>query len=167
VATLLSYHYGRPTSEQEVFKAMYANGDKEAIRTQGFSMLDMKTYLQSVGYPSNGYRVPLDKLAAASVPAITLVNANGYMHFVVIKGLKGDEVLVGDPALGAKVVDRKTFEEMWNGIAFVLLGEREVAERFFNSDQDWAVRAKAPLGTALMYEGLSTFTLHIPGPDFF
>src|SRR5208283_4171640 len=45
VATLLSFHYGRPTNETTVFKAMFAAGDQARIQVQGFSLLDMKRYL--------------------------------------------------------------------------------------------------------------------------
>ena len=63
VATLLTYHYRQPISEQAVFTAMLENGDQERIRREGFSLLDMKNFLESQGYRSNGYRVAIDKLA--------------------------------------------------------------------------------------------------------
>ena len=56
VATLLTYQYGRKVSEAEVFKAMYAVGDQEKIQKVGFSMLDMKRYLDEHGH--EGRRVP-------------------------------------------------------------------------------------------------------------
>ncbi|WP_204283799.1 C39 family peptidase, partial [Klebsiella pneumoniae] len=50
VATLLRYHYGRPTVESDVFSAMWRSGDQAQIKRAGFSMLDMKRYLDSQGY---------------------------------------------------------------------------------------------------------------------
>jgi predicted double-glycine peptidase len=169
LATLLTYHYNRPTTEQEVFKAMFTHGDQEVIKKKGFSMLDMKNFLTTIGYNSNGYKIPLDKFAAAKVPAITLINVNGYQHFVVVKGVNGSDVLVGDPALGTRVLPRQQFEQISNGLYFVLLDDYDVGHKFFNDHEDWAVRAKAPLGTALMQDGLSTFALSIqrPGAGFF
>src|SRR5690606_34376751 len=43
-ATLLTYQYGRPVGEAEVFERMYALGDQARIRTLGFSMLDMRRF---------------------------------------------------------------------------------------------------------------------------
>ena len=37
LATLLRFHYERPASETEVFKAMYEAGDQVQIRATGFS----------------------------------------------------------------------------------------------------------------------------------
>src|SRR5580658_2885474 len=42
LATLLTYHYNYPVLEDSVLKAMFAEGDKEKIRKEGFSMLDLK-----------------------------------------------------------------------------------------------------------------------------
>ena len=45
-------------------------------------------------------RRPLDKLASAGIPAIVLINEHGYNHFVVIKGMRDERVLIGDPSGG-------------------------------------------------------------------
>ena len=42
VATLLTYQYGMPVDEAEVFEHMYATGDQARIRAEGFSLLDMR-----------------------------------------------------------------------------------------------------------------------------
>ncbi|MCR6632474.1 MAG: cysteine peptidase family C39 domain-containing protein [Magnetospirillum sp.] len=85
LATLLTHHYGRPTSEAQTFEAMFATGDQQAIQRQGFSMFDMQRYLTSLGLKSDGYRVNLDKLVEVGVPAITLINTKGY------RPLRGDQ----------------------------------------------------------------------------
>ncbi len=78
VATLLSYHYDTPVSERQVFDAMYALGDQQKIRREGFSLLDMKRYLAQQGFIADGYQQPLHKLAEAGFPAIVRVEENGY-----------------------------------------------------------------------------------------
>ena len=93
LASLLTYHYGIPKTEQEVFKEMWEHGNQEAIARLGFSMYDMKLYLESIGLRSDGFRVPLDRIAGTRVPAITLINTNGYKHFVVIKAVEGQPSL--------------------------------------------------------------------------
>ena len=78
LATLLTYNYDIKTDEQEIFKDMFENGDKDVISKSGFSLLDIKNYLARRGIESDGYKAPLEKLAAVRVPAIVLVNVRGY-----------------------------------------------------------------------------------------
>jgi uncharacterized protein len=141
LASLLTFHYNRPTSEPTVIRFMYEAGDKAKIQREGFSLLDMKNYLQSVGLRSNGYREPLDKLAAIGIPAIVLINRDGYMHFVLIQGVTKNKVLVGDPAQGKKIMDRKDFQKMWvNGILFVVESELSTGRHDFNTVGTWNVK---------------------------
>ena len=137
LASLLTYHYGRAVSEDEVLKAMYEEGDQEKIKKVGFSLLDMKQYLASLGMAAEGYRTPLDKLSKVKIPAMALINNKGYMHFVVIKGLLGDRVLLGDPSSGTRTVDREEFEKSWNGILFVINSDMDIGRRSFNVAQEW------------------------------
>lgn len=163
LATLLTFHYGRPTSEEEAFRVMYAVGDQAAIQKFGFSLSDMQRFLATKGLKADGFRMELAKLAEVGVPAITLINYKEYNHFVVVKGVRETEVLVGDPALGLKTIPRAEFEAMWQGIMFVVRDEIAAARQAFNRDEEWAVRGKAPFGTALSRQGLATTFLAMPG----
>lgn len=148
VATLLTHHYGIETDEATVFKKMYERGDQAKIRREGFSMLDMKLYLDNAGLRAEGVKGSLDQLVAAKVPAIALVRENGYAHFVVVKGVRDGRVVIGDPAMGTRVVKRADFERHWtNGILLVVNNRTELAQ--FNSERDWNVRPKAPIGYAV------------------
>lgn len=160
LATLLSYHYGRPVDEASVFKAMYAAGDKTAIQKLGFSLFDMQTYLKSLGLQSDGYKTSLDKLEKAQVPAIAVLHQGAYSHFVVIKGVSGDRVLVGDPARGLKTFARSDFERMWDGVLFVIKGP----EGAFNRDDEWGwhVRGAGWLRTGMGPESLSAMSRELP-----
>ena len=164
LATLLSSGYEDAVSEGTVFSKMYEAGDKERIRKQGFSLLDMKTYLESEGYIADGYRVSLEKLAELGIPAITVVNMNGYKHFVVIKGVAEKEVLVSDPAAGTMVIPRSQFETTWNGILFVIRNRKNVATNYFNRKEDWQVRTKAPIGMAMEASELVSVTNFLARP---
>lgn len=159
LATLLSHHYEDPVSEQQVFKEMYDKGDQEKIRKEGFSLLDMKNYLEARGYMADGFRVPLEKLREVGVPAIVLINSKGYRHFVVVKGVTGREVLLGDPSLGTRTVRRSEFEDMWNGLIFLVRNKKSVAMSHFNNRAEWGSRARAPLGDALNRNELANVTL--------
>lgn len=163
VATLLTHHYGRPISEEQAFRAMYDAGDHAAIRRYGFSLADMQRFLATLDLRSDGFRVTLDKLIEVGIPAITLINTKGYNHFVVVKGVRGGEVLVGDPALGLKAIPRAEFEAMWQKVMFVIRDDIAAGRAGFNADAEWAVQRKAPFGTALNRRGLSTFSIALPG----
>ena len=162
VATLLTYHYDRSVSELEVFKAMFEHGNKERIRKEGFSMLDMKRFLDSRGSRADGFKVPLDKLKQVGVPAIVLTNDDGYSHFVVVKGLADGRVLLGDPAKGLRTLPREEFEDIWNGLVFVIRNRMQVAREHFNQDKEWSVLAKAPTESGVRQWGLSDFTRSLP-----
>lgn len=163
VATLLTFHYARQTKEQDAFGAMYATGDKEKIAAAGFSLLDMKAYLESIGYMADGYQTTLDTLESAGVPAIALINYRGYRHFVVVKGIRNDEVLIGDPALGIKFMSRSGFEALWdNGILFIIKNKPEVGQHYFNQATEWNALGRAPLGAALALDSLAQLTVGLP-----
>ncbi len=164
LATLLTFHYDRETDEQAAFGAMFAVGDKEKIAEAGFSLLDMKTYLESIGYEADGYVATLDTLENAGVPAIALIDYRGYRHFVVVKGIQGKEVLIGDPALGIKVMSRAAFETLWdNGVLFIIKNKPEVGQQNFNQSTEWNLLARAPLGSALPADSLAQLTVGLPG----
>ncbi|MCL1633641.1 C39 family peptidase [Luteimonas sp. SX5] len=163
VATLLTYQYGQPVTESEVFVRMYAHGDQAKIREEGFSLLDMRRYFESLGYEADGFELPLDKLVEEGLPAIVLLNERGYRHFVVVKGLRNGRVLIGDPALGTRALSRERFEKLWdNGVLFVVHNKRELAH--FNTGNDWRVAPTAPVDQAIQRTGLQNIVMPRRGP---
>lgn len=167
LATLLTHHYRRPISETEAFRAMFDLGDREAIQQYGFSLYDMQLYLKSLGLKADGFQMPLDRFATLGVPGIALINTRGYNHFVVIKGVRGDKVLFGDPALGMKAVPKDEFRAMWEGIVFLIRDDVPIGRASFNRDEEWRTLSKAPYGTALSRNGIATFSLMLPGLNEF
>ncbi len=168
LASLLTYHYDSKVSEQTVFMEMYEKGDQKKIHKQGFSLLDMKHYAENHGFRADGFRIGLDKLAEVGVPAITLIRNNGYMHFVLIKGVNDEEVLVGDPSLGVKALPRSQFESMWEGrVMFIIHNKLDAARRHFNAEPEWKLTARAPLGMALNQDSLADFNLMLPARSDF
>jgi predicted double-glycine peptidase len=164
VATLLTYHYETPIDEARVFEEMFLRGDQPKIRAEGFSMLDIKQFLDRRGLRSDGFRMSLDKLAEIGVPAIVLINTGGYRHFVVIKGIEAERILVADSAFGTTIWPRDRFEAAWgDGIILAAREGIEVAQENFGDIPDWQIRPKAPIGQGIDRSGLGTFTLTLPG----
>lgn len=158
LATLLSYHYDFPVAEQDIFREMFVRGDQARIRREGFSLLDMKRYLATHGFTADGFEQPLDKLAQAGLPAIVLVADNGYRHFVVVKGVQGGRVLLGDPAGGTRALPRQAFEAIWqNRLLFVIHGRP--GKPHFNETADWRVAPQALLADGIVRDSLRDVTL--------
>ncbi|HUZ13455.1 MAG TPA: C39 family peptidase [Caulobacteraceae bacterium] len=140
LATLLRYDYGQNVDETDVFKAMWATGDRTAIQAHGFSLADMKSYLASRGIRSDGYRVPLERYAKARIPAIAVIRSGGYKHFVVIKSVRDGEVLVGDPAIGLHTYSLAAFKKVWDGLVFIIHDEAHPQDHHgFDSGKEWAL----------------------------
>ena len=158
LATLLSYHYDTPVTERQVFAAMYAGGDQAKIRREGFSLLDMKRYLAQQGFIADGYLQPLQKLADAGLPAIVRIVENGYLHFVVVKGVDGERVLLGDPSGGTRALRRAAFEAMRPDQLLFVIHNWPGRPRF-NQQADWSVAPRAPLGEAISRSSLTDITL--------
>lgn len=165
LATLLHFHYGDAQTEQSIFVGMWRDGDREQIRKQGFSLLDMKRYLAARGIGSDGYQVTLQQIADTRIPGIALINMNGYRHFVVVKGIENGQVLVGDPSLGIRLIPVRKFQAMWNEILFVVNQQPEVGKASFGKDSDWALVARSR-ATALM-EPVSLQALALTRPQAF
>ena len=108
----------------------------------------------------------LDKLIETKTPAIALVRDNGFNHFVVIKGIHADKMLIGDPVLGTRIVPRKEFEGKWlNGLVFVIHNRPDIAK--FNVAEQWSLLPTFPLGDVLARESLANVTLSRFGPHDF
>jgi len=158
VASLLTYHYERPVTEDVVFQAMWATGNQESIQRNGFSFLDMKNFLNGQKLKAEGYQMPLAKVERLGVPVITLITVNNYRHFVVIKGFDEDEVLMGDPVFGVQIVKKELFETLYSGTVLVITNEAKRGRAHFNMARDWRVRPKAPFGAAVNRDFMQTLT---------
>lgn len=166
LATLLTHHYGFPVGEDRVFDAMYRTGDQAKIRIEGFSLLDMKRYLEAHGFDADGFQEPIDKLAEVGIPAIVLINEAGYNHFVVVKGLRDGRVLIGDPAGGTRAMTKAAFHAVWSNEVLFVIKNRQDASRF-NIAAEWRAVPTAPLGDAILREGLGGVVIPKLGPGDF
>lgn len=166
LATLLSNHYGYPVSETTAFQSMWAHGDQAKIRKEGFSLLDMQKYLATIGFKSDGFRQPLEKLAEAKLPAIVLISEKGYNHFVVVKGFQDGRILLGDPSSGTRAITREQFESIWPTRLLFVIHESPTRPQF-NLTADWRAAPRAPLADAVTRTALDISSLPKFGPGDF
>ena len=122
LATVLKQAYWLDVDEAHIIEGMLANSDQELVKTQGFSMLDMKRYVESIGMRARGYRIAPENLSSVSIPVVVLMDIRGYKHFVVLQRTEKDWVYVGDPVLGHKRYAFDDFIKGWNGIIFAVIG---------------------------------------------
>lgn len=118
LATILRYQHGVPVTERSVALGLIdreeylANPDLVRLR-QGFSLLDLKRFVDGLGYEGIG----LGRLAFVDLleraPIIVPVNLNGYPHFVVFRGATSDTVLLADPAFGNVTLSVDKFMNGW------------------------------------------------------
>jgi hypothetical protein len=157
LATILKYAYGRQVDEPQVISGLMAVADAELVRQQGFSMLDMKRYVESIGLRGRGYNVQPEALERIQVPTIALIDVRGYRHFVVLKRTSRSRVYLADPALGNRVMDKRDFLAAWNGVVFAVIGkgfDRQTA--LLRPSEPLAVRYRAglhqPVSSAALLE---------------
>ena len=124
LGSLLQYGYGIQTDEQEMIRRMMVGVDPKQVVQNGFSMLDMKRYVETLGLRAHGFKIEPDALYRLQMPVIALLDLKGYKHFVVVKGAEAGRVFVADPALGHRVMNEGDFVKGWNGIVLAVVGDR-------------------------------------------
>lgn len=118
LATILRYQHGVPVTERSVAlglidrEAYLSNPDIVRFR-QGFSLLDMKRFVNGLGYEGIG----LGQLTLADLfsraPIIVPVNLQGFPHFVIFRGATQKTVLIADPAFGNVTMSTHKFLKGW------------------------------------------------------
>jgi predicted double-glycine peptidase len=123
LATLLKYGYGIDIPETELIQRMMAFSTPEIVVKNGFSMLDMKKFVETIGLRGRGFRVGTDALYQLQVPVMVLMNIDGYEHFVIVKHAENGRIFVADPALGNRILLEQDFSKTWNGLVFAVVGK--------------------------------------------
>ncbi|WP_102944487.1 C39 family peptidase [Stenotrophomonas sp. VV52] len=123
LATILRYAYHLDADEGTVIEGMMGVSDPELVHQRGFSLLDIKRYVESLGMRGRGYRVDEDRLRSMRIPGLVLMDVRGFRHFVVLKQVRDDVVDVADPILGNRSIPINEFLESWPSRAvFVVIG---------------------------------------------
>lgn len=118
LATILNHQHGDPIGEREIALALvsqerYLEQPLLVRIRNGFSLLDLKRFVEARGYRGIGYGgLTLNDLVERA-PIMVPVNSRGYRHFVVFRGRMGDRVLLSDPAFGTRTLTAAAFEEVW------------------------------------------------------
>lgn len=118
LATILDFQFGEHVTERQVAQGLISR--KEYIEhpglvrlRRGFSLLDMKRYVDRHGFRGVGYGDLAFSDLLRLAPIIVAVNPIGYNHFVVFRGAVGSQVLLADPAFGNRTMSRAKFMRVW------------------------------------------------------
>jgi predicted double-glycine peptidase len=122
LTTILKFHLGLNINEQDAMKGMLEHGEQDKIiARRGFSLLDMKRYVATLGSESGGFRADMNDLAKLGEPAIVPIDYAGFKHFVVVKGIRDGKVFIADPSAGNIAFSVQEFAGLWDkGTLFVI-----------------------------------------------
>jgi predicted double-glycine peptidase len=122
LVTILKHELGLDVTENQAMEGMLAHGEKEKIiARRGFSLLDMKRFVSSLGVESAGFRGQISDLLTLEQPAIVPIDYAGFKHFVVLRGVRNGMVFLADPSAGNILFTVKEFEALWdNNTLFIV-----------------------------------------------
>ncbi|MBI5379282.1 MAG: hypothetical protein HZA23_03910 [Nitrospirae bacterium] len=104
------YYLGIVLSEEEV--ARLAGTDP-----MGTTLYGLAQALKAGGLDAQGERWNLPRLMQIRNPVIAFV---GRDHFVLIEGVRGEEIYMFDPVIGRIKVRKHVFNRYWNGHVLVM-----------------------------------------------
>jgi predicted double-glycine peptidase len=123
LATVLTYSLQDPVSERDVARGMLRMTEPLKVKYRnGFSLLDMKHYVESRGLKGIGYRgmklAQIVKQGSVIVPVLQYGNP----HFIVVRGLNSEGGLdIADPGFGNRTMSVQDFNDVWTDqIGFVV-----------------------------------------------
>jgi predicted double-glycine peptidase len=123
LSTILTYDFNDNTPEAAIVVWILHRVNPVRVRARGgFSLLDLKRFAQARGYTAEGFSgMSLADLAAEESSVITPIRFKGFDHFVVVKGIVGDRIILADPGFGNITMRTTRFMKIWkNGIVFVI-----------------------------------------------
>ena len=139
LSTLMQFYIGEDVGELQAMRGMLQHGERQQIiQRQGFSLLDMKRYVNFLGYEGNGYRAGIEDLQDLERPVIIPIQYGGFDHFVVLRRLTQSRAFVADPAFGNITLTITKFKDIWEPDVLFMAnrGDNVAMNKLRLSDQD-------------------------------
>jgi len=115
LATLLNGQFNEDFSEKQIITGLMQYGDRSKIaQRRAFSLLDMKRFVQKLGYKGVGYTATIEDLRSLDQPGIVPIEIFEYLHFTVFRGIYKNHVFLADPWRGNISFSIKEFEKKWH-----------------------------------------------------
>jgi uncharacterized protein len=123
LATVLTFYQNDPVTEKFVAQRMLRATDPIKVKFRGgFSLLDMKRFVETRGFKGTGYKgLKFEELLTLSNPIVP-IDFYGNAHFIVVRGLDpSGRVDIADPGFGNTSMFVSEFQSVWKGgIGFVV-----------------------------------------------
>mgnify|MGYP003487388125 FL=1 len=87
------------------------------VNRSGSLLKGLVTAAETIGFVTRPVKASLNQLAKQQLPAIAHWEGN---HYIVVYEIKGDRVVVGDPALGQRTLTAREFQAGWTDYALLL-----------------------------------------------
>ena len=118
MATLLSYYFQVPTSEQDVLDWLERHSTQWQLpddwRQTGVSMAALAKIGNYSGLDAVGVAVNPQMLRKLKVPVIVYLEHRGFPHFSVIRGVDSlGRVQLADPSWGNQLLSQREFAKLW------------------------------------------------------
>jgi len=123
LATVLTFSLHDPVTERDVAGGMLRMTEPLKVKYRGgFSLLEMKHFVESRGFKGVGYRgMKLAQLLSYQTPIVPILQY-GNPHFIVVRGLTREgRIDIADPGFGNRTMSVEDFNDVWtDGIGFVV-----------------------------------------------
>ena len=125
LATVLRYFWQDNVSETKILDTIMDFLTKAEIKDRmdnGLSIDDLRRAAVELNYLAEVGTITFAELTQSKVPLLVAINANGYDHFVVVRGVFGNNVYLADPMRGNIRVRTNVFASQWtkNAVLVVL-----------------------------------------------
>lgn len=121
-ATLLSYFWNIPISEEEMYLDMIVNSYQERDIIYNVTFLTIANYLRQKGIQTRAYKMDWqilqDTLEKGFTP-ILIHYEKPTPHFALLVHIENNYAFVSDPARGFELVERNRFTEIYSGNAML------------------------------------------------
>ena len=119
LATILTYYFDFPTTEEEMFHPLMNEALKRAgpdVTQVGFNLRHIRDVAAKGGVVAGAFRVAPRALHKIRIPAIARITLLGYDHFVVFREARHGRVYVADPSFGNTSYTLPAFTKIWSGV---------------------------------------------------
>ncbi len=123
VATMLTYYWNRPTTEDDAIAALRQRYDLAEIakrRETGLSFDDLIFMAERFDFEAQGAQVPLDQLARLQGPVIVQLRNPKFQHFVVLRRVGDGVFYVSDPIVGNFTMNATEFGREFSGYVLAI-----------------------------------------------
>jgi HlyB family type I secretion system ABC transporter len=87
------------------------------VDRNGASLRSLSAAAESLGFSTRPVKASLDKLTQQALPAIVHWEGN---HYIVVYEITARQVIVGDPAIGQRMLSHAEFRQGWTGYTLLL-----------------------------------------------